>query len=1213
MKKRIFTGFIFIVMLFVASFQEAEAVALHFMNKEKFELDYGAVLALDAGYYWDMTNNEGMEYPIYRPMHIELPLGFHLKSLTINGRDHIDHQHIRELIPLHVPLWVKLDSMRYDIKAEIVPDTITSPEILVSILNAYEPESAVLVDGNRVLLNKTVDYTEKEYPHIFDLGEDTLIIDANYTNGSPQYMYLPKMQVNSGNIVITNTFFDRRDNQNPIIVQKGGILHVTNSMIYASFIEQEGGLFQIENSHISFDDEEGENKGSIYIKGEDAKTEFVSGRLSGAGNIIVESGELDIKNGVVDASILMKGGSLNVSGGYFYNEIFIASNDCDISFSGGNTVTKNQSLYILYDKGITASPSSSFLADGYVFADNYNNMIFPIGRELIIENIYKGDEVFEGYTFSSIVPESYTIKETVAYQAAKRADVGLNGKDVKINGTTYEIYTPEGLAWLAISISKEENKLENGAEYRPSWTAYDIFKLMNNLDMTGYGEDWPTICLGYNILDGQGHRIYNLDVTGEAPYSFIDAVYEKGIVANLTIEGNICINKQRQCLTGIGGVFYVDGLVHLNYGQIINCAFIGSIKSEFIGSVVTVSGLVNSNYGKIENCYVNTNGGIIGGIRPNGEISKLEGAYPYMNEHYEVAKFVSMNGNSIENCYFAGDASFGNAENIRIYGFEGNSYNPGTITNCYEFPNISVETLNTNVQNHEQDAEYPWATWAVDSTKYNGYPFHVFEQTIQRDSISLKKVGQGNLVAKYITYGGEQTIKADTIVEIDVPKTLTLVASPVEGYSLEKIVFSPKNSEEIELEEIEAGKEFELAVSGGIITAYFKEDSIPTPEEPSIIEKDSTLSSTINGDSLIVQGGTENDALELNVSGITIPSLKINAGSYVSLSVLGDNKLGTIENSGTLIIQNVDGNLDVEIVNNGTFIDYTGTITKVSGFSIEGIDNETVKEGETVTLVASISTEINEGNVSYQWQRFINDAWEDVEEETIQTRAAVIEGKPNELIVSSSEAGTYRCLITYTDENISTTLTAYAEVSLDTSEPENPNEDTDDSDDTSRPEDTPTYYRIKVEEVCEGAGVQLSHPVVKEGGQVSIYVQIEEGYDAANLKVYFKCTPFGYWEEVEEGVQPGEYIIYDVWSDVAVKVEGVEKEEPTGMDELEGIQAYAKEGSIYVYTPNREEVTIVSMSGAILKHEEQVGWQSYAVNRGIYIVRVGEKVFKLKN
>ncbi len=98
-------------------------------------------------------------------------------------------------------------------------------------------------------------------------------------------------------------------------------------------------------------------------------------------------------------------------------------------------------------------------------------------------------------------------------------------------------------------------------------------------------------------------------------------------------------------------------------------------------------------------------------------------------------------------------------------------------------------------------------------------------------------------------------------------------------------------------------------------------------------------------------------------------------------------------------------------------------------------------------------------------------------------------------------------------------------------------------------------------------------------------------------------------------MQPGEYIIKNIYTDIYIRAldATLPEEEPTGIDEVEGAKAYAKEGSIYVYTPNREEVTIIGMSGAIIKHAEQIGLQSYSVNRGIYIVRIGEKVFKLKN
>ena len=182
-----------------------------------------------------------------------------------------------------------------------------------------------------------------------------------------------------------------------------------------------------------------------------------------------------------------------------------------------------------------------------------------------------------------------------------------------------------------------------------------------------------------------------------------------------------------------------------------------------------------------------------------------------------------------------------------------------------------------------------------------------------------------------------------------------------------------------------------------------------------------------------------------------------------------------------------------------------------------------------------------------------------------------------------------------------------------------PNDDDDDKDhghggsDINRPA---KYYNIYVDTAATSDGVELSlsKDVVKEGNQVSVYIdKILEGYNAENMKVQIKRSLYGYWEELEEGVQPGEYIIYNIYHDIYVKVTDVEKDDATGIEDVEGVKAYAKDGSIYVYTPNREEVTIISMSGAIIKNEEQVGLQSYSVSRGIYIVRIGDKVFKLKN
>ena len=158
------------------------------------------------------------------------------------------------------------------------------------------------------------------------------------------------------------------------------------------------------------------------------------------------------------------------------------------------------------------------------------------------------------------------------------------------------------------------------------------------------------------------------------------------------------------------------------------------------------------------------------------------------------------------------------------------------------------------------------------------------------------------------------------------------------------------------------------------------------------------------------------------------------------------------------------------------------------------------------------------------------------------------------------------------------------------------------------------YYNMYVDSVatCDGVELWFDKNVVRAGNQASVYVKIEEGYDAEHMKLWFKRSLYGYWEELEESVQPGEYIIYNVYTDIYVKATDVEKD-PTGIEEIEGVKVYAQNGSIYVYTPNRLPVWIVSMTGAVVRNEEQVGLQQYdRLNQGIYIVRVGEQVFKIR-
>ena len=175
----------------------------------------------------------------------------------------------------------------------------------------------------------------------------------------------------------------------------------------------------------------------------------------------------------------------------------------------------------------------------------------------------------------------------------------------------------------------------------------------------------------------------------------------------------------------------------------------------------------------------------------------------------------------------------------------------------------------------------------------------------------------------------------------------------------------------------------------------------------------------------------------------------------------------------------------------------------------------------------------------------------------------------------------------------------------DTDEPEDPD---------TPPVDPVKYYNIYEESICDGVSVSFSKNPVKEGGSISIKVEKdEENYTFENFKVWYKESYYGNWKELKESTQPGEYKIQNIWTHIYVKAEGSEKKNPTGMEEVEGVKVYTKDGSLFVQTSQREQVIIISMTGAVVKNEKQVGLKQYhGLNPGIYIVRIGNNIYKIR-
>ena len=202
--------------------------------------------------------------------------------------------------------------------------------------------------------------------------------------------------------------------------------------------------------------------------------------------------------------------------------------------------------------------------------------------------------------------------------------------------------------------------------------------------------------------------------------------------------------------------------------------------------------------------------------------------------------------------------------------------------------------------------------------------------------------------------------------------------------------------------------------------------------------------------------------------------------------------------------------------------------------------------------------------------------------------------------VTPVSEGTATITVTYTSKNYTGTLTYAISV-----------KEKEESEPPVIP-DYPDYYNIYVDE-CEGVTIETSTNVVREGNSMTFTVDVEEGYTGENMTVKVKRSLFGYSEIIKPN-EKGIYEVKNIYTEIYITVDGVEEvEEPTGIGDVESTKVYAKDGSIYVQTPQLETVTIISISGEVRKQEELIGLQRYDLPRGIYIICIGEEGIKVRN
>ena len=697
--------------------------------------------------------------------------------------------------------------------------------------------------------------------------------------------------------------------------------------------------------------------------------------------------------------------------------------------------------------------------------------------------------------------------------------------------------------------------------------------------------------------------------TVEDLYAFAERVDEGETSLNAVLVNSIVINEN---------VLSEDG--HLNISNPDRWKFDRlTYSGTFDGQGNTISGFYSSNP-------------FLGTLKEGGVIKNLGiiDSYFYMANGYSCAIFCSTNEGTISNCWNSGTLDIGvNTNPASLRGSRIGIFcetNKGTIEGC-----------------HNEGYIYSAAEF------YEG----------------IRSIGgicgmNSGIIRKCYNAGKINITAEDSGVKYPTVYYIGGIAGNVEGNSEGdyKIISECYNAGEIIVHggDTDNWKNRAYILIGGIIGRDYTEDMFD------IIP--AKISSCYNIGTCTVNDLKCDQDIAYSVGGITGASASPTKDCYSVGNISGNDKSATFILLGNLFSTNLGGLTTLEnlsytncyyekkVDNIGYYTDVdllaSGNpfvpITELEG-AIEK-DNDAFQSGEVAWLLHKggygqrIGTDehpvlINLGNEGTEVYKLVLSS-EEVEADTYPTYVnegtevtpfedlTLEEGKTigwykGEDLVATGL--TYIVNSADVDEDATITLTAKI-IDEPEEEPEQPGDDDDQDEDQGdtgihKPQRPIKYYNIYVDTICPGLDVDVSKDVVQEGHQVSAYLTIQAECDTTGMRFEYKRGLFGYWKDLKEleGVQPGEYIIKNIYTDIYIRAldATLPEEEPTGIDDLEGIKAYAKEGSIYVYTPNREEVTIISMSGAIIKHDEQVGLQSYSVSRGIYIVRIGEKVFKLKN
>ena len=412
-------------------------------------------------------------------------------------------------------------------------------------------------------------------------------------------------------------------------------------------------------------------------------------------------------------------------------------------------------------------------------------------------------------------------------------------------------------------------------------------------------------------------------------------------------------------------------------------------------------------------------------------------------------------------------------------------------------------------------------------------------------------------------------------------KTITLTVIPADGYELSELYYmvgTEKNPI--------TGTTFTMPAANVTVYATFTEKEDPTdpeePVDPPVVDPtnyyniyNETTYDFIDvsfSRNVVREGGSVNVYLGipegLDPAAVTLMFKRSLYGGWENLNT---------DDDGNYLINNIWTDIYVKAVvdesyidpnpdENHIYIDLSETNDSIWLYT----DHKLVEEGKTAVIQAEVAKSCQNKEIRYMYKRTVLGEWKEM---------------PKDYSINQ-----------YVVRDITTDIYVKAYFVFDKQDPT-----------TAK---NPHHVYADITATCEGLYLDATRHKVADEGDTKVFLYVKKGFETKDARYQFKRGLKGEWEDLVPGIEQNTFQVTDIEGDIYLK--GIDAVY-TGTEDIDGmVRVYTKDGSLFVYTAQPEEISVVSMTGVTVKRTRQTGLQSYPLSQGIYVVCVGEQVFKVR-